>query len=83
MVLLLLFVGGYLLSKKTNIYKEGKSRSKESYISNHTSQIRRKNLYTCMSKEEFEDTKVVILIRILKKNTVAKRKCTKSQTTIY
>jgi hypothetical protein len=36
-------------------------------------------------KEEFEDTKGVIKIRISKKNrnTMAKRKSTKGQTTIY
>jgi hypothetical protein len=44
-----------------------------------------KNSFTLERLEEFEDTKTVIRIRISKKNrnTVAKRKCTKGQATIY
>ena len=43
-----------------------------------------KNSFTLERLEEFEDTKAVIRIRISKnRNTVAKRKCTKGQATIY
>ena len=41
------------------------------------------NLYIGVYLEEFEDFKGVIRIRISKKNTMAKRKSTKGQTTIY